>query len=67
MTQTIQMYRSVNGTIHETEQESLKADLHYCLMQSNTINEASATKLVEWLSGSGEAADIINALHQVQP
>lgn len=71
MTQTVQMCRSNSGTVHESEHVSHKDDLRHWLMRSELINEASATRLVDWLCGSRESlcetGSMINALIETHP
>jgi len=71
MTQPIQMYRSHDGSIHETEFASLKADLKHMLVQSDAINEASAAKLVAWLTDPREnlagMAELVEMLYDKHP
>lgn len=54
MTQPVRMYRSNSGSLYDNRFESLRDDLKHLFMQSDTLNEASATKLVEWLTHSHE-------------
>ena len=71
MTIAVQMYRSVDGSLHETEHASLRADLVHTIVSSGAVNEASAVKLVEWLCDPrdrlSDMKDGLLALYRTHP
>lgn len=71
MTQPIQMYRSTDGTVHETEHASLRADLRHILSTVDGMNNAIALKIVDTLCESRErvfeVAQVLRWLYDTHP
>lgn len=71
MTQPVQMYRSNSGALFSTRYESLCDDLKHLFVQSGDLNEASATKLVAWLTDPRETlaqvSDLIEQVYNEHP
>jgi hypothetical protein len=51
MTVKVEMFRSTSGNLFDTEHCALRDDLRGLLIDSGDVNEASAVKLVDYITG----------------